>query len=96
MKAELGFLGQFSAVDQVELRAQVGGTLTSIGFKDGDIVRKGDLLFAIDPAPTRSASPRPTPSWQSPSPVSTDPIYLDFDMGEADYHSITTGPACEH
>ena len=47
----LGFLGQFSAVDQVELRAQVGGTLTEIDFKDGDIVHKGDLLFLIDPRP---------------------------------------------
>ena len=47
----LQFLGQFSTVDQVELRAQVGGTLTQIGFKDGDIVHKGDLLFEIDPTP---------------------------------------------
>jgi len=35
----------------VELRAQVGGTLTQINFKDGDIVHKGDLLFVIDPTP---------------------------------------------
>jgi RND family efflux transporter MFP subunit len=47
----LGFLGQFSAVDRVELRAQVGGTLTEIHFKDGQIVHKGDLLFVIDPRP---------------------------------------------
>jgi membrane fusion protein, multidrug efflux system len=33
------------------LRAQVGGTLTQIGFKDGEIVHKGDLLFMIDPTP---------------------------------------------
>jgi membrane fusion protein, multidrug efflux system len=45
------FLGQFSAVDSVELRAQVGGTLTAIDFRDGQIVRKGDLLFVIDPRP---------------------------------------------
>jgi RND family efflux transporter MFP subunit len=45
------FLGQFSAVDSVELRAQVGGTLTQIGFRDGQVVHKGDLLFAIDPRP---------------------------------------------
>lgn len=45
------FLGQFSAVDSVELRAQVGGTLTAIEFQDGQIVHKGDLLFAIDPRP---------------------------------------------
>jgi membrane fusion protein, multidrug efflux system len=48
---KVGFLGQFSAIDRVELRAQVGGTLTEIHFKDGQIVHKGDLLFAIDPRP---------------------------------------------
>ncbi len=46
-----GFLGQFSAVDTVELRAQVGGTLTAIAFQDGQIVHKGDPLFVIDPRP---------------------------------------------
>jgi multidrug efflux pump subunit AcrA (membrane-fusion protein) len=45
------FLGQFSAADMVEMRAQVGGTLTSINFVDGQIVHKGDLLFTIDPRP---------------------------------------------
>jgi multidrug efflux system membrane fusion protein len=45
------FLGQFSAVDRVELRAQVGGTLSTIEFQDGQIVHKGDPLFVIDPRP---------------------------------------------
>jgi membrane fusion protein, multidrug efflux system len=45
------FLGQFSAVDAVELRAQVGGKLTAISFRDGQIVKKGDPLFTIDPRP---------------------------------------------
>lgn len=45
------FLGQFSAVDSVELRAQVGGTLSTIEFQDGQIVHKGDPLFVIDPRP---------------------------------------------
>jgi RND family efflux transporter MFP subunit len=49
--SRLEFLGQFSAMQSVELRAQVGGTLIQIGFKDGDIVRQGDLLFEIDPTP---------------------------------------------
>jgi multidrug efflux pump subunit AcrA (membrane-fusion protein) len=49
--SRLGFLGQFSAIDRVELRAQVGGVLTEIHFKDGQIVHKGDLLFVIDPRP---------------------------------------------
>ena len=47
----IAFLGQFSAVDRVELRAQVGGTLAEIHFKDGQIVHKSDLLFVIDPRP---------------------------------------------
>ena len=51
VSSRLSFLGQFSAIDQVELRAQVGGTLTGIHFKDGDIVQKNDLLFTIDRRP---------------------------------------------
>ncbi len=49
--ARTGFLGQFSAVQSVELRAQVGGILTEIHFTDGQIVHEGDLLFVIDPRP---------------------------------------------
>jgi RND family efflux transporter MFP subunit len=45
------FTGQFSAVNQVGLRAQVSGYLTQIHFQDGQIVDKGDLLFVIDPRP---------------------------------------------
>jgi multidrug efflux system membrane fusion protein len=51
LNSRLGFLGQFSAVDEVELRAQVGGTLTEINFSDGEIVHQGDLLFTIDARP---------------------------------------------
>lgn len=47
----LAFLGQFSAIDKVELRAQVGGTLVGIHFKDGQLVKKGALLFSIDRVP---------------------------------------------
>jgi len=32
---QIGLLGQFSAIDRAELRAQVGGTLTEIHFQDG-------------------------------------------------------------
>lgn len=51
LDSRLGFLGQFSAVDKVELRAQVGGTLIGLNFKDGQIVKKGALLFSIDRVP---------------------------------------------
>ena len=49
--ASTTFTGQFSAVDHVEIRAQVSGYLTEIHFVDGQIVHQGDLLFVIDPRP---------------------------------------------
>src|SRR5258706_513086 len=52
--------GQFSAVNQVGLRAQVSGYLTEIHFQDGQIVRKGDLLFVIDPRPYEIQLQQPT------------------------------------
>jgi membrane fusion protein, multidrug efflux system len=60
LDTRLSFLGQFSAVSEVEVRGQVGGTLTGIFFKDGDIVHKGDLLFTIDPQPYEIALARAT------------------------------------
>jgi RND family efflux transporter MFP subunit len=50
-ETHLKFLGQFAAVEHVELRPQVGGTLEKIHFKDGDLVKKGDPLFTIDQTP---------------------------------------------
>jgi multidrug efflux system membrane fusion protein len=43
--------GQFSAVNQVTMLAQVSGYLTEVHFQDGQLVEKGDLLFVIDPRP---------------------------------------------
>ena len=45
------FTGQFEAVDAVDVRARVSGYLESINFVDGQIVKKGDLLFVIEPKP---------------------------------------------
>ena len=47
--------GQFVAVDSVDVRPRVSGYLISVGFKDGDYVRKGQLLFKIDPRPYQAA-----------------------------------------
>nr|WP_157872593.1 efflux RND transporter periplasmic adaptor subunit [Bradyrhizobium sp. ORS 278] len=45
------YTGRFEAVQQVEVRPRVSGFLTSIAFKDGELVRAGELLFTIDPRP---------------------------------------------
>lgn len=45
------FSARLAAVEQVEIRARVAGTLESVHFRDGEPVRKDDLLFKIDPRP---------------------------------------------
>jgi membrane fusion protein, multidrug efflux system len=45
------FTGRFEAVEEVQVRARVGGFVTSVEFRDGAIVRAGDLLYVIDPRP---------------------------------------------
>jgi RND family efflux transporter MFP subunit len=45
------YTGRFDAVDTVEVRARISGVLDEVKFTDGAIVKKGDLLFAIDPRP---------------------------------------------
>jgi RND family efflux transporter MFP subunit len=45
------FTGQFQALESVEVRARVSGYLESINFTDGQTVKKGDLLFVIEPKP---------------------------------------------
>ena len=49
------FVGQFVAVDSVDVRPRVSGYLQSVGFKDGDYVKKGQVLFVIDPRPYQAA-----------------------------------------
>src|SRR3546814_3628195 len=49
------FVGRFEAVDEVDIRARVGGYLQQVHFTDGAIVAKGDLLFTIDQRPFKTA-----------------------------------------
>jgi RND family efflux transporter MFP subunit len=45
------YTGRLEPVETVEVRARVNGYLDSTHFKEGAIVKKGDLLFVIDPRP---------------------------------------------
>lgn len=45
------FIGRFEAVDEVSVRARVGGYLDQVFFTDGAMVKKGDKLFMIDQRP---------------------------------------------
>src|SRR5213078_4561481 len=45
------YVGRFVAVDAIEMRARVSGYLDAVHFQDGQLVKKGDLLFTIDRRP---------------------------------------------
>jgi len=45
------FTGRFEAVERVEVRPRVSGYISSVNFTDGNEVKKGDVLFVIDPRP---------------------------------------------
>lgn len=45
------FTGRFEAVEEVQVRARVGGFVTSVEFRDGAFVKAGDLLYVIDSRP---------------------------------------------
>lgn len=45
------FSGRLEAVESVELRSRVPGAILAANFRDGTLVKKGDLLVSIDPAP---------------------------------------------
>jgi multidrug efflux system membrane fusion protein len=45
------FSGRLEATEYVEIRPRVGGTIDKVHFIDGALVKKGDLLFTIDPRP---------------------------------------------
>jgi RND family efflux transporter MFP subunit len=49
------YQGEFEAIDAVEIRPRVSGYLVRVGFVEGKEVRRGDVLFEIDPEPYQAA-----------------------------------------
>ena len=45
------FSGRLEAVERVDIRSRVAGTVQSVHFREGALVKKGELLLTIDPAP---------------------------------------------
>ncbi|WP_155651516.1 efflux RND transporter periplasmic adaptor subunit, partial [Burkholderia stagnalis] len=52
------YSGRLEAIEKVDVRPQVSGTIVSVNFKDGALVKKGDVLFVIDPRPYQAAVDR--------------------------------------
>lgn len=45
------YIGRFAASERVEIRSKVNGYIESVHFRDGDLVKKGQVLFVIDQRP---------------------------------------------
>ena len=49
------YVGRFEAIQSVDVRPRASGYLQSVNFRDGDFVRKGQLLFTVDPRQSQAA-----------------------------------------
>lgn len=52
------FSGRLEAVERVDIRSRVAGTLQAVHFREGALVKKGELLLTIDPAPYAAEAER--------------------------------------
>lgn len=55
MPVEVTAIGHVESVAAVAVKAQVGGQITRVAFREGQDVHKGDLLLTIDPRPLEAA-----------------------------------------
>src|SRR6266700_7587194 len=56
------YIGRLESPETVEVRARVNGYLDKVHFKEGKEVKKGDVLFTIDPRPYQAEYDRAKPS----------------------------------
>ena len=68
--------GRLAAAEEVEVRPRLNGYLQSVHFQEGAIVRQGDLLFVIDPAPFQATYD------QAEAELQRAQAQLDFDTAE--------------
>jgi membrane fusion protein, multidrug efflux system len=52
------FSGRLEAVERVDVRSRVAGAVQAVHFREGALVKKGDLLITIDPAPYAAEAER--------------------------------------
>src|SRR5262245_50394091 len=70
------YTARTAAVDSVEVRAHVWGYLEKVNFKEGALVKKGDVLFELDPRPYQALLN------QAKAKVAQDEAQLTFDEAE--------------
>ena len=70
------FTARTAAVDSVDVRAHVWGYLEKVNFKEGSLVKKGEVLFEIDPRPYKALLD------QADAKLLQDEVQLKFDEAE--------------
>src|SRR5438105_4403432 len=70
------YTGRIAAVDSVEVRAHVWGYLDKVNFKEGALVKKGDVLFELDRRPYQALLN------QAKAKIAQDEAQLTFDEAE--------------
>src|ERR1700688_748661 len=70
------FTARIAAVDSVEVRAHVWGYLDKVNFKEGALVKKGDVLFELDPRPYQALLK------QAKAKAAQDEAQLKYDEAE--------------
>jgi RND family efflux transporter MFP subunit len=70
------YTARIEAVDSVQVRAHVWGYLAKVNFKEGAVVKKGDLLFELDPRPYEALLN------QAKAKIAQDEAQLKYDEAE--------------
>jgi RND family efflux transporter MFP subunit len=71
------FTGYTDAASTVDIRARVSGYLIKVNFRDGDVVKQGDLLYQIDPRPFQATLDQAKGEVES---LEAKKIYLDVEV----------------
>ena len=89
---DISSIGNVEAFSTISVRPQITGTLTEVKFSEGDYVKKGAVLFVIDPRPYQAALDQATANLardvasqaQAEAQLARDVASADYARAQAD------------
>lgn len=88
---DIAAVGNVEAYTTVSVRSQVTGQLQEAFFHEGDVVRKGDKLFTIDPRPLQAALEQARANLvRDQALLNQAQAQLDRDAANAEYQQLTS------
>jgi len=92
MPIEINAIGNVQTVDNVSVRSQITGRVLKVNFKEGDYVKKGQLLFTLDSRPFVEAVKEAQANLQHDiSAVAQNQATLEKDTAQANYAAVEAG-----